>query len=184
MHKHDNDNIPVLDDVIHEYELLQPDETATDQKQKTLWDDDSDEIAEAPAAFAAPEEPARTEADAAPGSDDAAAETADHTDAIAAGEAAALLRDHAPGNITGIAYVAADAGYDDIPAGPDEAAYDEFVDTATPPADSETLPVAEHIDIDELADRILLQLMPGLEDYLLDRIRSALQTALVRKPRD
>ena len=124
MPMHDDDNIPVLEDVIPEHEIQPATEPAADLKQKTLWDDDGNAQAQTPAAAA---EPARYPAEPAP---------------------------------------------------------DEPGDDVTPTAGDASSPPLEQIDIDTLAGRILYQLMPGLEDYLLDRIRSALKTALDDKHRN
>jgi hypothetical protein len=204
MHTHDDDNIPVLEDVIHEYDQPGPDSAATHEKQKSLWDDEADEFAEAteaawededdefteaPAAVAMPDEYpwdeyARDEPVAALDLNDAAVEVSDVTLALPGRETTALLSDVEPGDTNNIADESAFENVDVIESNLEQSGYDEAADTVPPPADDAPSTRTGQIDIDELAQQILRRLMPDLEDYLLDRIRGALETALDDKARD
>jgi hypothetical protein len=181
MQKHDDDNIPVLEDIIHEHENLQPDAPATNEKQKTLWDDA--DIAETHAAVATPDEftdeytwdePVVEFDDDAP-----AGEMVDDSNAFQNEEPVSLLRHDEPVDTIGIMEDTAEDGFDGIETYMDDPA----VDALELPADNASS-LAEEIDIERLSERILLQLIPDLEDYLHDRIRHALETALKDRHRD
>jgi hypothetical protein len=189
MQKHDDDNIPVLEDIIHEHDNLQPDAPVTNEKQKTLWDDD--DFAETPAAAATLDayadeytwdEPVVTFDDDGP-----AGEMVDDTNAFQNEEPVALLRHEEPVETIDVVEATTDdddANVDVINADPEESTYAESIHAAPLPVDDALSPRAEQIDIDELAQRILRRLIPDLEDYLSERIRDALETALDDKTHD
>jgi hypothetical protein len=181
MQKHDDDNIPVLDDIIYEHDVLHSGAPATNEKQKALWDEDGDEFAEAPEAVATPGEYARDEPEITLDSADTAGEIPDDTDALPTDEPVALLQHDEPVDTTNVTEATA---YDAIQIEPDETAYDFSNHATQPPVIDSPPPQAEQIDIDALAQQVLSRLMPDLEDYLFDRIRDALQTALDDKTLD
>lgn len=188
MHKHDDDNIPVLLDIIHEHDARPADEPEADQKQKTLWDDETDDFDETPAASASPAEYTWDEPAAGFLNDEFSGELPDHADAMPIDEPAALLRDEQAGDSidTGAdaAAEAVDDSVDAIDAERDHAAYDEPVHGIPPALEDGSSSDAEQIDVDALAERILRRMIPDLEDYLREHIRSALQTALEDELRD
>lgn len=199
MQKHDNDNIPVLEDIIQEHELLDPETPATNKKQKGLWDENGEttvatvtnevppdeyvqrDIAETDITkidFEPPEEPVYARDDVSTG--EIFIEPGDRT----ARESAALPGTGASSDIQGIANEAADSGFESPETGQDDDSSVMADQIASPDADETPHPPAGQIDIDLLADTILRQMLPDLEDYLLERIRSGLEQALDTKTRD
>ncbi len=183
MQKHDDDNIPVLEDIIHEQDSLQPDAPETNEKQKSLWDDD--DFAEAPAAVVTQDayadkytwnEPVVTFEDDGP-----AGQMVDDTYAFQKEEPVALHRHEEPVDTFDVVEATTDdddANVNVIDADPEETTYDESIHAVPLPVDDALSPRTEQIDIDELAQQILRRLIPDLEDYLTERIRDALETAL------
>lgn len=187
MQQRDDDNIPVLEDVIPEYDSLPPDAQATNEKQKTLWDDD-DDFAAAASAVVTPETSADEitwdEPTVALENDDFAGELSDVTDELPTEESTALFRHDEHGDAIDVTEAAV---YDDlaaIEADTQENTFDESRLDIPTHGDVAPSPQTGPVDIDELADRILRRLMPDLEDYLHDRIRTALETALNEKAHD
>jgi hypothetical protein len=184
MQPHDNDNIPVLEDIIYEHDD-QPGAPATNEKQKPLWDDEIEESAAAAEAVATPDEYARDEPDFTSDSVDSVGEIPADSDTLSIDEPVALLRYDEPGDPGNVAVATAFDDADDvIQPYPDAATDDVSFHAAPAPVVDSPPPQAGQIDIDELADRILRQLIPDLEDYLLDRIRHALESALDNKTHD
>ena len=189
MQTHDDDNIPVLEDIIYEHDILRKDTPSTNEKQKALWDDDADEFAEEPEAVAAQDEYANEYPCSEPvvAFDDEAVsgERLDDANALPGGEPVALLRDDESNDIIDVIEAADDVeNLAFFEADPQATRCDESITTVPPPVDDAPSRRSEQIDIDALAQRVLYRLMPDLEDYLLDRVRDALKSALDDKTRD
>jgi hypothetical protein len=190
MQTHDDDNIPVLEDIIYEHDILRKDTPSTNEKQKALWDDNADEFAEQPEAVAAQDEYANEYPWSGPvvAFDDEAlsGEMLDDTNVLPGEEPVALFHDDESGD----AIEAVEAVSDDVDnfevfeADPQATIHDESISAVPLPVDDAPSSRGEQIDIDALAQRVLYRIMPDLEDYLHDRIRDALKSALDDKTRD
>jgi hypothetical protein len=182
------DNIPVLVDIIHEHDNPEDDAAIAEKKQRTLWDANGVAIEEAMTDEAANEETATDEAVTESVQADAAGSVPSGDEPVVAfysDESA----DETPVEIDDLpdeAYAGrpdTEDSHDDLDT---EAEVWHGEDNHHIPPATDATPAAQlrQIDIDALADKILRQLKPDLDNYLSERLRIALKSALDEKSHD